>query len=76
MKINDELLKNVAMATGILAAIIMASNIGQFQLAYFLFLTSSTLWSIHGVRVKNKQLIVMNIVFTAINTFGLYNFTV
>ena len=49
----------------------MALNINMFIIAYILFIVSSIAWSIYALRVHNKQLLTMNVIFTIINLIGL-----
>jgi ribonuclease PH len=72
---NDTTITNTATITGITAALLMALNLNLFILAYSLFITSSVLWSIYAYRNNNRQLLIMNIVFSLINLIGLIRFS-
>ena len=71
---DDELIKNIAMVTGIIGASLMALNIGLFIPAYILFMTSSLFWSLYAWKTSNKQLLKMNVYFCLINFVGLIRF--
>jgi len=72
---NEKAITNTATITGITAALLMALNLNIFILAYVLFIISSVLWAIFAWRNNNKQLLVMNLIFTAINLVGLIRFS-
>jgi len=72
---SNNYITNTATTTGITAALLLSLNINMFLVAYMLFLTSSILWAIFAQRTSNKQLLVMNIVFSIINTIGVYNYS-
>jgi len=72
---NETAITNTATTTGVIAAILMALNMNLFTLAYLLFITSSVLWSIYAYRNSNKQLLIMNIIFSLINLVGLIRFS-
>lgn len=79
MKKERELLLNNALkwtATilGVVGGLIISLNnpiISKY--AFILLLGSSVLWSVYGFRIKENSLIVLNVAFIAVNTFGLYN---
>lgn len=66
-------LKWIGTVTGIMGAILMASNLPESKYAFLLYFTSSVLWTISGVLMKDKPLLVMNLVFVTINIFGIYS---
>lgn len=70
----QNIITNTATTTGITAALLLALNIQMFLVAYVLFLASSLLWAIHALHIHNKQLYIMNLVFSAINVIGVYNY--
>ena len=72
---NETTITNTATVTGVMAAILMALNLNQFVLAYSLFITSSVLWSIYAYRNNNRQLLIMNIIFSLINVICLVRFS-
>jgi len=72
---NEVAITNTATVTGVVAALLMALNLNMFILAYSLFIVSSLLWSIFAQRNNNRQLLVMNLVFTLINLVGLIRFS-
>jgi len=72
---SNTLVTNTATTTGIVAALLLALNINMFLVAYCLFLISSILWAIFALRTSNRQLLIMNVVFTVINAIGTYNFS-
>jgi len=72
---NEAAITNTATVTGVVAALLMALNLNMFILAYSLFIVSSLLWAIFAQRNNNRQLLVMNLIFTAINLVGLIRFS-
>jgi ribonuclease PH len=72
---NEATITNTATVTGVAAALLMALNLNMFVLAYTLFIISSVLWAIFAYRNENRQLLVMNLIFTAINLVGLVRFS-
>lgn len=70
----QNIVTNVATVTGVTAALLLALNLDMFFIAYLLFLSSSILWSVFAYNTNNNQLLVMNIIFSVINTIGVYNF--
>ncbi len=74
MLISNSLITNIATSTGVVAALLLALNLNMFLVAYVLFLLSSVLWAIFAHRTNNRQLLIMNVVFSVINTIGVYNF--
>jgi len=72
---NDTTITNTATVTGVVAALLMALNLNIFIIAYILFISSSTLWGIFAFKNNNKQLLIMNIIFTIINIIGLIRFS-
>jgi ABC-type Mn2+/Zn2+ transport system permease subunit len=75
MSINNSTITNIATATGIVAALLLALNLNMFLIAYYLFFLSSFLWAVFAYRTSNRQLLIMNIVFSVINAIGIYNFS-
>ena len=72
--INETTITNTATITGVTGALLMALNLNMFILAYSLFITSSVLWAIFAYKNKNKQLLIMNVIFSLINLIGLIRF--
>ena len=70
----DNTISTVASALGIIGALLIAMNINMFLEGYLTFLASAFLWSVYAWRADNRQLLVMNLVFTCINGIGVYNF--
>jgi len=70
----NNLLSKVGSLTGIIGALLVASNSGLGLAGYMLFATSSITWIIYSHRTKQKDLLQMNIVFGLINVLGLINF--
>lgn len=66
-------LKWIGTVTGIMGAILMAANLPESKYAFLLYFTSSFLWTVSGVLMKDKPLLVMNFVFLTINIFGIYS---
>ena len=61
----------LASATGIAGALLLALNIGYRQLAYLLFTFSSLAWLSIAITIDNKPLLLMNLIFSAINIIGI-----
>jgi ribonuclease PH len=72
---NETTITNTATVTGVAAALLMALNLDMFVLAYTLFIISSVLWAVFAFKNNNRQLLVMNLIFTAINLVGLVRFS-
>lgn len=72
---NETAITNTATVTGVTAALLMALNLNMFVLAYTLFIVSSILWAIYAWRNNNRQLLIMNVIFTTINLVGLVRFS-
>jgi hypothetical protein len=72
---NETTITNTATVTGVAAALLMALNLNLFILAYSLFITSSVLWSVYAYRNNNRQLLIMNVIFSLINLVGLVRFS-
>ena len=67
-----------AMATGIVAAILVSANIGR-QItgwAFVVFTVSSILWVVVGGLDAEPPLIIQNAVLTAVNVFGVYRWLI
>lgn len=72
---NETAITNTATITGVVAALLIALNLDLFILAYTLFIISSVLWAVFAWRNNNRQLFIMNLIFTAINLVGLVRFS-
>lgn len=72
---NNTIITNIATVTGITAALLIALNIDMFVFAYIMFAISSVLWAIFAFRTSNKQLLIMNVVFSSINMIGIVRFS-
>lgn len=57
--------------TGIIGAIIVASNLGITWFGYVAFLMSSVTYSYFGWKVKRNGILTMNLFFIIINVIGL-----
>lgn len=64
-------LKWVGVVTGVVGAVLMALNLPESKYAFLLYFTSSLCWTISGVLMKDKPLLVMNSVFLTINVIGI-----
>ncbi|MBB4640067.1 hypothetical protein [Rhizorhapis suberifaciens] len=67
-----------ASLTGMLAAIVIASNLGRriTGWAFVLFATSSVAWIIAGMRDGEQALLWQNIVLLLTNFFGIYRWLI
>ena len=72
---NETAITNTATTTGVMAALLMALNLDMMVLAYILFIISAVLWAVFAHRNNNRQLLTMNLIFTAINLVGLVRFS-
>lgn len=72
---NETAITNTATVTGVSAALLMALNLNLFVIAYSLFIISSVLWAVFAYRNSNRQLLIMNVVFSLINLVGLIRFS-
>ena len=75
LHLNDTVITNSATTTGIMAAMLMALNLNMYIIAYSLFIVSSVLWAVYAFRNSNRQLLIMNVIFTMINTVGFIRFS-
>ena len=75
LHLNDTVITNSATTTGVMAALLMALNLNMYIIAYSLFIVSSVLWAVYALRNNNRQLLIMNVIFTLINTVGLVRFS-
>ena len=72
---NETAITNTATTTGVAAALLMALNLNLFLVAYVLFVISSILWAVYAYRNNNRQLLIMNVIFSLINLIGLVRFS-
>jgi uncharacterized membrane protein len=73
MRMNS-MLAFAGMITGVFGALLIALNIGMFLQGYILFMISSLTWVMYALRTSQKNLLILNIVFSAVNLIGLINF--
>lgn len=68
----------IAMATGIVAAILVSANIGRriTGWAFVVFTVSSILWVAVGGLDGEPPLMIQNVVLTAVNIFGIYRWLI
>ncbi len=57
---------------GIAAAILLAANIEASKYGFPLFLIASILWGIVAYSIKDYALLLLQVVFIVINTYGIY----
>lgn len=62
--------------TGPLGAIVLALNIPISRYGYILFFTSSILMSVYAYHQNDVQVLVQNVLFSAINLVGLFRWVV
>lgn len=69
-----EILRWIAAATGITAALVVSSDLGRKATGagFVVFLVSSISWVVAGWLQDKPALAVQNIVLTAINAWGVY----
>jgi len=61
---------------GIMGALLIASNIDTSKYAFLLFLVSSTLWGIAAYSMKDYALLLLQIVFVVIDTYGIFRWLI
>ncbi|MEH6695963.1 MAG: hypothetical protein V7675_13020 [Hyphomonas sp.] len=74
---NDSL-GYLAMATGIVAAVLVSANLSRkiTGYAFIVFTVSSIVWVIVGTLKGEPPLILQNIALTAVNVFGVYRWLI
>lgn len=66
--------KKIGTILVIVGAMLLAINNDDFsKYGYILFFLSSVIWAYIGYIQKEKELLVMQVVFTIINILGIYN---
>jgi hypothetical protein len=75
MEIAD-ILRWIASATGMIAAIMVAANAGArvSGIGFIIFSVSSLIWIATSVMGGNSPLAVQNVVLLGINLFGVYRY--
>ena len=61
---------------GVVGAALIALNIAVSGWGFVLFLVSSVSWTVAGVMMRENSLILLNVVFTAINLLGIYRWLI
>ena len=64
--------KWVGTVTGVAGAMVIALNFGFVIYGFYLYLISSTLWSVVAWIQREPSLLVLQGAFTAINVLGIY----
>ena len=64
--------KWIGTVTGVAGAMVIALNFGFVIYGFYLYLISSTLWSVVGWMQREPSLFVLQRAFTAINILGIY----
>lgn len=64
----------IGAAAGVIGASLIALNIGLGMWGYIVFIVSSTLYTWVGWKTKRKGLMIMNVIFFAINLLGVFRF--
>ncbi len=74
----SDILGYLAMATGIVAAILVSANIGRriTGWAFVVFTVSSILWVAVGGLEGEPPLVIQNVVLTGVNVFGIYRWLI
>lgn len=65
-------LKWIGTVTGVVGAVIVASNTGYVIIGFSLYLVSSTCWTVVAYRVNERSLFIQQLVFALINLIGIY----
>jgi len=61
---------------GVSGAVLVALNLPVSGWGFVLFLVSSVSWTVAGVMMRERSLIVLNVVFTIINMLGIYRWLI
>ena len=61
---------------GVIGAALIAMNLPISGWGFVLFLVSSISWTVAGVRMRENSLVLLNVVFTAINLLGVYRWLI
>jgi len=59
---------------GVVGALLVASNLGFIFYGFLLYWISSLLYIIYSAQTKQKNLLVLNIIFLIINTIGIIRY--
>lgn len=68
----------LAMATGVIAAIMVSANLGARKtgLGFVIFTVSSVSWVIVAASEGEMPLLILNVVLTGVNLFGIYRWLI
>lgn len=74
----QDIIQWAAAATGVVAAILVASKSGHriTGIGFVIFCVSSAAWTTVGVLEEQHGLIVQNVVLTAVNILGVYRYLI
>ncbi|KCZ88864.1 hypothetical protein [Hyphomonas johnsonii] len=74
----SDVLGYVAMATGIVAAVLVSANLSRriTGYAFVVFTLSSLVWVAVGFLKGQPPLLIQNIVLTGVNLFGIYRWLI
>ncbi|WP_373009403.1 hypothetical protein [Hyphomonas sp.] len=73
-----DILGYAAMATGIVAAVLVSANLSRkiTGYAFIVFTVSSVAWVAFGLLKNEPPLILQNIALTGVNLFGIYRWLI
>ena len=73
---NAEILRWVASASGMAAALMVAANAGPrvTGIGFVIFCVSSIIWIVTSIIGSNSPLAIQNVVLLGINLFGVYRY--
>lgn len=66
----------IACWTGIIGAVLLSLHIDASKYGYIYFIVSSGHWIEYGIKIRNKNVVIMNIVFSIINIIGIYRWII
>jgi hypothetical protein len=65
-------MKWFASFTGFIGAMLIALHIDESKYAFFIFLSSSTIWIYAGIIMKEYSIVFLNIGFMTVDLIGIY----
>lgn len=72
MKKFNKALEYIGATAGVVGALLISLNIPESKYGFLIFLISSLSLTVFSYREKLKALMTMQVVFIAINSFGVY----
>jgi len=66
----------VATFSGMTGALLIASNIGFSKYSFLFFLVSGLLWGVAAYSIKDYALLLLQVVFVTIDTYGVFRWLI